>query len=235
MLKRFRSVFAITLSAVLLSTFCSLEAGSKKAEKERARMAAEVLNEIMKSPDQSIPRDLLNRSYAIAVIPHVVKGAFGLGGRFGKGLIAARNTDGTWGPAAFVDLGGGSIGFQIGVTATDLILVFTDAAGLKGLLSGKLKIGADAAAAAGPVGRTAELGTDIQLKSAIYSYSRSKGLFAGVSLDGAVLSIDDSANHEVYGLGITGTDILIANKVKTNAVVQPFHASLSKHAPHRKK
>jgi lipid-binding SYLF domain-containing protein len=235
MFKLFPSVFSVVLLALMVGFVPSVAAGPKKEETERAKMAADVLNDIMKAPDQSIPQELLDRAYAIAVIPHVVKGAFGVGGRFGKGLIAARKADGAWGPPAFVDLGGGSVGFQIGVSATDLVLVFTDPAGLKGLLTGKLKFGVDAAAAAGPVGRTAEAATDIKLKSAIYSYSRSKGLFAGVSIDGAVLSIDDSANQEVYGLGVTGTDILVVNKVKTNSVVQPFQAALSKHATHRKK
>lgn len=206
-----------------------------KEETERAQNAAAVLDEIMKTPDKGIPKELLLNSHAIAVIPHVVKGAFGVGGRFGKGLIAARTRTGTWGTPAFVDLSGGSFGFQIGVSATDLVLVFTDKGGLKGLLSGKLKFGVDAAAAAGPVGRTAEASTDVKLKSAIYSYSRSKGLFAGVSLDGAVMSIDDSANHKVYGIGVTGTDILVTSKVKASGTAEPFRASLNRHAARLKK
>jgi lipid-binding SYLF domain-containing protein len=220
----------------LFAGMAPLTAADKtREERERADMAAEVMNAIMATPDQSIPQDLLSRSYAIAVIPHVVKGALGFGGRFGKGLIATRTASGAWGAPAFVDLGGGSVGFQIGVSATDLILVFTDKGGLQGLLSGKLKIGVDASAAAGPVGRTAEASTDVELKSAIYSYSRSKGLFAGVALDGAVLTIDDSADHKVYGAGLSGTDILIDNKAKVNDVVKPFWDSLKKNAPRRKK
>ncbi|MFB3906383.1 MAG: lipid-binding SYLF domain-containing protein [Acidobacteriota bacterium] len=206
-----------------------------KDERERALNAAEVLNEIMKTPDQSIPQELLSRSYAMAIIPHVVKGALGVGGRHGKGLIATRLASGKWGTPAFVDLSGGSFGFQIGVSATDLILVFTDRSGVQGLLSGKLKFGVDAAAAAGPVGRTAEASTDVEMKSAIYSYSRSKGLFAGVALDGAVLTVDDSANHKVYGIGTTGTNILIDNKVRPNRVVTPFITALTRNAPRRTK
>ena len=206
-----------------------------KDERERAQSAAAVLDAIMAAPDKSIPQDLLSRSYAMCVVPHVVKGALGFGGRFGKGLIATRTASGAWGTPAFVDLSGGSVGFQIGVSATDLILVFTDKGGLQGLLSGKLKFGVDAAATAGPVGRTAEAGTDVKLKSAIYSYSRAKGLFAGVSLDGAVLSIDDSANHKAYGKNITGTDILINNRVKINDIVKPFRDGLTRNAPRRTK
>ena len=161
--------------------------------------AANVLKEIMEAPDQSIPEALLKKAYGIAVIPHVVKGAFGIGGRYGKGLVAQRNADGGWGTPLFIEIGGGSFGLQIGVEATDVIMVFTNSEGFKPLLKGKLKIGADASATAGPVGRKAEVGTDILLKSAIYSYSRAKGLFAGIALDGAVIQLDDSANKSAYG------------------------------------
>ena len=221
----FLSALVIPLSA----------ADKLKDEQERVQAAAAVLDAIMAAPDKSIPRDLLDRSYAMCVIPHVVKGALGFGGSFGKGLIATRMANGAWGTPAFVDLSGGSVGFQIGVSATDLVLVFTDKGGLQGLLSGKLKFGVDAAATAGPVGRTAEASTDVKMKSAIYSYSRAKGLFAGVALDGAVLGIDDSADHKVYGNGITGTDILIKNKVKLNATVKPFKDALTRNARRRTK
>jgi lipid-binding SYLF domain-containing protein len=205
--------------------------GKAKDEAERAESAADVLAAIVAAPDQGIPLDLLRRCHAIAVIPHVVKAALGVGGRHGKGLIASRAKSGAWTAPCYVDLSGGSFGLQLGVSATDLILVFTDAAGLQGLLSGKVKLGADAGVAAGPVGRTAEAGTDVKLKSAIYSYSRAKGLFAGISLEGAVLSIDDSANHKVYGIGVSGTDILVAHKAAPNAVVKPLVDALNKHVP----
>lgn len=232
---RLKRALLSLISAILFLITPALAATDVNDETERAQNAAAVLDEIMKSPDKGIPKELLARSHAIAVIPHVVKGAFGVGGRYGKGLIAARTSTAAWGQPAYVDLSGGSVGFQLGVSATDLVLVFTDKAGLKGLLSGKLKFGVDAAAAAGPVGRTAEAGTDIKMKSAIYSYSRSKGLFAGVSLDGAVMSIDDSANHKVYGLGVTGSDILVGGKAKGNKIAEPFRASLARHAPRQTK
>ncbi len=232
---RLKRALLSLISAILFLITPALAATDVNDETERAQNAAAVLDEIMKSPDKGIPKELLARSHAIAVIPHVVKGAFGVGGRYGKGLIAARTSTAAWGQPAYVDLSGGSVGFQLGVSATDLVLVFTDKAGLKGLLSGKLKFGVDAAAAAGPVGRTAEAGTDIKMKSAIYSYSRSKGLFAGVSLDGAVMSIDDSANHKVYGIGVTGSDILVSGKAKGNKIAEPFRASLARHAPRQTK
>jgi len=201
-------------------------------EGARAEHAASVLREIMEAPDQSIPEALLKRAYGIAVIPHVVKGAFGIGGRYGKGLVAQRNADGGWGTPLFIQIGGGSFGLQLGVEATDVVMVFTNSDGIKPLLKGNLKIGADASATAGPVGRKAEVGTDILLKSAIYSYSRAKGLFAGIALDGAVIQLDDDANKSVYGKESVAADV---SKPKVSAaamgVVQPFLRALQKYAP----
>ena len=200
-------------------------------EAERAENAAVVLREIMEAPDQGIPDALMDEAYGIAVIPHVVKGAFGIGGRYGKGLVAQRNANGGWGTPLFIEIGGGSFGFQLGVEATDVIMVFTNRDGIKSLLKGKLKIGADASATAGPVGRKAEVGTDILLKSAIYSYSRSKGLFAGIALDGAVIQLDDDANRSVYGKKSVAADL--AGRRVTGpalAVVQPFLQALQKYA-----
>src|ERR1051325_1733278 len=186
----------------------------------------------MEAPDQGIPEGLLKKAYGIAVIPHVVKGAFGVGGRYGKGLVAQRNADGGWGTPLFIEIGGGSFGLQLGVEATDVIMVFTNRDGIQPLLKGKLKIGADASATGGPVGRKAEAGTDILLKSAIYSYSRSKGLFAGIALDGAVLQLDDDANKSVYGKESAAAD-MARRKVSgpAIAVVQPFLRALQKYAP----
>jgi lipid-binding SYLF domain-containing protein len=147
------------------------------------------------------------------VIPNVVKGAFLAGGRFGKGLVAARGENGEWGTPLFVDIAGGSFGLQIGVEATDLILVFTEPNGLREMLKDNLKLGAEAGAVAGPVGRQVEAGTNLTFDSPIYSYSRNKGVFAGVSLDGSLLSVDDSSNQEAYGEKGSGNDILVARKV----------------------
>jgi len=201
------------------------------SEAARAENAATVLSEIMEAPDQGIPEALLKKAYGVAVIPHVVKGAFGIGGRYGKGLVAQRNADGGWGTPLFIEIGGGSFGLQLGVEATDVIMVFTNRDGILPLLKGKLKIGADASATAGPVGRKAEAGTDILLKSAIYSYSRSKGLFAGIALDGAVIQLDGDANRDVYGKKIGAADM---SKAKVGgaaiAIVQPFLRALQKYA-----
>lgn len=198
---------------------------------ERAAEATKVLTEVMNVPETSIPDDLMARAHGIAVIPHVVKGAFGLGGQWGKGLMSQRREDGSWSTPAFVEVGGGSFGLQIGVQASDVVLVFTDETGIKGLLKSKLKLGADASAAAGPVGRKAEVGTDAALRSGIFAYSRSKGLFAGISLDGSVISIDDSSNRKVYGKEATGEQILLGNGVRPNATVEPFLMTLQKVSP----
>jgi lipid-binding SYLF domain-containing protein len=203
-------------------------------EKDRAAESAQVLTEIMKIPENSIPEELMARAHGIAVIPHVVKGAFGLGGQWGKGLMSQRREDGNWSTPAFVEIGGGSFGLQIGVQASDVVLVFTDETGIKGLLKSKLKLGADASATAGPVGRKAEVGTDAALRSGVFAYSRSKGLFAGISLDGSVVSIDDSANRRVYGKEVTGEWILLDNRVKPNAIVQPFMTTLQMVSPPHK-
>jgi len=198
---------------------------------ERSQNAANVLTEVVGIPEGGIPDELMARAQGIAVIPHVVKGAFGIGGRYGKGLVAQRMANGKWSTPAFVEIGGGSFGLQLGVEATDLVLVFTNDSGLKGLLKGKVTLGADATVAAGPVGRKATVGTDVLLKSAIFSYSRSKGLFAGVSLDGAALTMDDDANKAVYGKDVTGNGILTAGAVKMNSTVKPFVDVLEKYSP----
>jgi len=234
---RSKRLLIIAVAAVLALSCSPMLSAQTRTTKQtdeaaRAETSANVLTEIMEAPDQGIPEALLKQAYGVAVIPHVVKGAFGIGGRYGKGLVAQRNADGGWGTPLFIEIGGGSFGFQLGVEATDVVMVFTNRTGIMPLLKGKLKIGADASATAGPVGRKAEAGTDILLKSAIYSYSRSKGLFAGIALDGAVLQLDDEANKGVYGKKSVAAD-LAGRKVSGPAmgVVQPFLRALHKYAP----
>ena len=220
-------VFALTNPV----TASAQQSNKQSSEAERAAEAAHVLNEIMSIPENSVPEELMARAHGIAVIPHVVKGAFGLGGQWGKGLMSQRHEDGSWSTPAYIEIGGGSFGLQIGVQASDIVLVFTDEEGLRGLLKGKVKLGADASATAGPVGRKAEIGTDVLLRSAVFAYSRSKGLFAGISLDGSVISIDDSANSKIYGKNVTGEQILLSSAVRTNTTVEPFIATLQKVSP----
>jgi lipid-binding SYLF domain-containing protein len=218
-------VFALTNSAM------AQQSNKQSTEAERAADAVKVLTEIMNIPENSIPEQLMARAHGIAVIPHVVKGAFGIGGQWGKGLMSQRREDGSWSSPAYIEIGGGSFGLQIGVQASDIVLVFTDEEGIKGILKGKLKLGADASATAGPVGRNAEVGTDVLLRSAVFTYSRSKGLFAGISLDGSVIGMDDNANRKIYGKDVTGEDIVLGKAVRTNSVVQPFVAELQKVSP----
>jgi lipid-binding SYLF domain-containing protein len=169
----------------------------------RAQNSVRVLKEIMEAPDKSIPQDLLRDARAIAVIPDRIKAGFIFGGSRGEGLISVKTADGTWSNPSFITLTGGSVGFQAGVSSTDVVLVFRTQRGVDSIVRGKFTLGADASAAAGPVGRTASASTDAQMKAEIYSYSRSRGLFAGVALDGSALRIDYDANAAVYGAGIT--------------------------------
>lgn len=225
------ALWSLVVVFALTNPVRAQQSNKQSTEAERAADAVNVLTEIMNIPESSIPEELMARAHGIAVIPHVVKGAFGIGGQWGKGLMSQRGEDGNWSSPAYIEIGGGSFGLQIGVQASDIVLVFTDEDGLKGILKGKLKLGADASATAGPLGRKAEIGTDILLRSAVFAYSRSKGLFAGISLDGSVVGMDDHANRKIYGKDVTGEDILLGNAVRTNNVVQPFVAELQKVSP----
>jgi lipid-binding SYLF domain-containing protein len=186
----------------------------------RAGNAVRVMNDIMQAPDKAIPKDLLQNARAIAVIPDMIKAGFIFGGRRGEGLISVKGSDGTWSNPSFITMTGGSVGFQAGVSSTDVILVFRTQRGVDSIVNGKFTLGADASAAAGPVGRTASASTDAQMKAEIYSYSRSRGLFAGVALDGSALTIDNDANQAVYGEGVTARRIFEGGVTSVpNAVV----------------
>ncbi len=172
-------------------------------EEGKARDALRVLNEIQAIPESAIPDKLLDEARAIAVIPDTIKAGLVIGGRRGHGVLSVKNPDGTWSNPSFITLTGGSIGFQAGVQSADVVLVFRSDRGLESIVNGKFTLGADAGVAAGPLGRNAATATDGQLKAEIWSWSRARGLFAGVALDGAVLSIDNAANQAVYGNGTT--------------------------------
>jgi lipid-binding SYLF domain-containing protein len=176
-------------------------------EDARADEAGRVLAQILRIPEESVPSNLLQEARAIAVIPNVVKAGFVVGGRRGRGLIAVRTRDGSWSHPSFITLTGGSLGFQAGVQSADVILVFRSDKGVDSIVNGKFTLGADASVAAGPVGRSAQASTDEQLKAEIYSYSRARGLFAGVALDGTRLGIDNKSNQAVYGQGNTARAI----------------------------
>ncbi|HST52639.1 MAG TPA: lipid-binding SYLF domain-containing protein [Pyrinomonadaceae bacterium] len=191
-----------------------------KQQKEASKKAADasrVFEQIMGAPDRSIPKDLLDRAEAVAVFPGMIKAGFVVGGRGGSGLISRRVTGG-WSAPAYFNMGGASVGLQIGAAKTDLVLLFMNDDALKGLLGDKLEIGGEASAAAGPVGRSAAASTNLKLDAGILSYSRSKGLFAGLELKGAVINPDNNLNEALYGL--KAKEILTgANKVKMSDVL----------------
>ncbi len=189
----------LLLSASLLSA----PAMAGPQEDQRARNAVRVLSEIQDIPEQAIPDKLLDEGRAIIVIPDTIKAGLVIGGRRGHGLLSVKTEEGTWSNPVFIKLTGGSIGFQAGVQSSDVILVFRNDRSLDNIVNGKFTLGADAGVAAGPVGRNAAAATDGQLKAEIWSWSRARGLFAGVALDGAVLQIDDDANRQAYGTSVT--------------------------------
>src|SRR5690606_19381576 len=202
----------------------SLVAGSAVAgpeEDARARNAVRVLDEVQAIPESAIPDKLLDEARAIVVIPDTLKIGLVLGGRRGHGLLSVKSPDGTWSNPSFITLTGGSIGLQSGVQSADVVLVFRNDRSLESIVNGKVTLGADAGVAAGPVGRHAAAATDGQLKAEIWSWSRARGLFAGVALDGAVLQIDDDANQLVYGDNTTARMILEgrAQQAPSDAVV----------------
>ena len=201
-----KSLF-VFLGVFLLGAW--LQAFSATDEDKRMSKAAVVLEEIMVISEKSIPPALFQKIYAIAVVPGVIKAGFIVGGRFGRGVVAVRTESGEWSSPSFLELAGGSVGFQIGAQSTDVILVFKSRRSIDGIIGGKFTLGANASVAAGPVGRQVGAETDVEFKAEIYSYSRSRGLFAGVSMEGAVLSIDREWNEKYYGKpGITPEEIL---------------------------
>lgn len=184
---------------ILLSLILAVPANAATKQEKKVADATDVIDQLLRIPEQSIPPTLLSRAYAVAVIPNVVKIGFGLGARRGKGILVVRRDDNSWSNPAFVNLTGGSLGFQIGVQSTDVILVFKTRHGVDGIENGKLTLGADASIAAGPVGRHTAAATDIKFQAEVYSYSRSRGLFAGVALEGAGVTMDRKSNAAFYG------------------------------------
>lgn len=224
-MKRFSypSIPAAVLSVLLLSS----PALAGFEEENKVEAATEVLTEIQAIPEKGMPPALLRNADGIAVIPAVIKVGFVIGGRFGRGVMSVRTDDGGWSNPTFVTITGGSIGWQIGAQSTDVILVFKTKKGIMGITKGKFTLGADAAIAAGPVGRKAEAATDIQLKAEIYSYSRSRGLFIGISLEGASLRIDDGSNIKFYDeVGITPEEIFTKKGLKAPLAAKNFKEAI---------
>lgn len=193
----------IVFSLAVLTAVQSTAVG-QVSEEQTIKAAATVLNETMATPLNRVPQAMLSNAHGVAIIPNVLKGGFIIGARRGRGVLFVRGENGVWDAPVFMTLTGGNIGWQVGVQSSDLVLVFKTRKSVEGVLSGKLAIGADAAAAAGPVGRQGSVATDGQLQAEIYSYSRSRGLFAGVSIDGSVLSVDQVATNNYYRPTVPG-------------------------------
>ncbi len=196
----------------------------------RIQKATQVFQEIMRAPDQGIPQDLLEKAKCVAIVPGEEKLAFIFGENYGKGVATCRTAHG-WSAPMFVALGGGSVGFQIGGSITDVVMLFMNDHALQSLMSDKFKIGGDATVAAGPVGRNAAAGTDLKLNAEILSYSRSKGAFAGVSLDGAVMQADKSGDKAMYGPDVTRRQIL-DGKVTDPRPARRLAEELTKYSAH---
>jgi SH3 domain-containing YSC84-like protein 1 len=188
--------------------------------------ATNVVHEIMSTPDSGIPEEVLEHAKCIAVVPHMVKGGFIFGGKHGKGVATCRTADG-WSAPAFITISGGSWGLQIGIEGVDLVMIIQNEKGMQKLLDSNFKIGADASAAAGPVGRHASAGTDWKLDTEILTYSRAKGAFAGLTLEGASIRQDSDSRHAIYGRKVT-TRALLLGKVPAPAAAQPFLAEIRK-------
>ncbi|MGA2403439.1 MAG: lipid-binding SYLF domain-containing protein [Syntrophobacteraceae bacterium] len=193
--------------ALLMAAFFAVQPNISWADASKLSAAGAVLQEIQGIPETEIPPQLFRNAHGIAIIPDLIKGSFIVGARYGKGVLAA-NFGGKWSAPVFITMGGTSVGLQLGAESTDIVLVFKTDRSIQAFRTGKFTLGADAAVAAGPVGRHAEASTDIELKAEIYAYSRSRGLFGGVALEGTVLSVDADENVAFYGRAVTADEIL---------------------------
>ena len=230
-----RNRVCLSLGAILL-LLSGLVWGDTKEERERLNDCAEVAKEVLNMPE-GIPQDLLDKAECVIVVPSVKKFALGIGGSYGKGAMVCRGGpgfNGSWGAPAMMRLEGGSFGLQIGGSATDFILLVMNPKGAQSLLSSKVKLGADASVAGGPKGRSASAETDALMTAEILSYSRSKGLFAGVSLEGSTLREDSGANKDLYGREISAKEIVLEGRVKKPAEAEALDKILQKKSPKNK-
>jgi SH3 domain-containing YSC84-like protein 1 len=223
MLKRFLVVGTLALLATLTAV-----ASDREDDVNRTHKAAQVFQEIMNTPDHGIPHDLLKKAKCIAIVPGEVKFAFIFGANYGRGIVTCRTEHG-WSAPMFLAVDGGSVGYQIGGSSTDLIMLFMNDHALHSLLGDKFKLGGDASVAAGPVGRSADAGTDVRLTAEILSYSRAKGVFAGVALDGAVVQADKSGDKAMYGDTVDRHEIL-SGKVAVPASARRLLHELNEYA-----
>ncbi|MGC2742103.1 MAG: lipid-binding SYLF domain-containing protein [Candidatus Angelobacter sp.] len=219
--------FVAFLSVVSLATF-GWAGTAKEDSAERLQKSSEVLTQMADAPDKGIPEEVLGKTKCIAIVPHLVKGGFVFGGKHGRGVATCRTVDG-WSAPAFISVGGGSWGLQIGVEGVDLIMLIMNDKGMQQLLSSKFQVSGEGSAAAGPVGRHASAGTDWKLDTQMLTYSRSKGAFAGLTLEGAVIQQDTDSTTAVYGKDVAFKNVLLG-KVPTPEIAKPFVLSVSKAA-----
>ena len=222
-------------SYLALSLFLAgLPVRAADSAEDRLKDATDILNEVMATPDKGIPQDLLEKAHCVVIVPGVKQAAFVVGGKFGKGFAECRRDRGGWGAPGAVRVEGGSFGFQIGASSTDVVMLIMNERGMRRLLEDKFTVGADAAVAAGPVGRSASAMTDAQLSADILSWSRSKGLFAGIALSGATLRNDLDTNKELYGESLHNKDVLMTD-VKVPALARPLVTALNRYSRYEDK
>lgn len=227
-----RLSFRSCLFTVLCLSLVASAFGFDKADAvKQSDKAATVFKEIMAAPDKSVPQDILDKAVCVAVFPQVIKAGFIVGGRGGRGVASCRTKTG-WSAPAFFDLKGGSVGLQIGAQSTDFVLLFMNEGGFNSLLKSKFEMGGDASVAAGPVGRQTGASTDLKLDAQILSYSRSKGLFAGLELKGAVISLDEGDMKAIYG--DTSAEKVLKGSTASPAAVAAFPATLGRYSKHKK-
>ena len=218
---------ALLLAAFISMTTSLWAAGSSRsASDDRMEHAAAVLHDVMAAPDKGIPEEVMEHARCVAVVPNLVKGAFVIGAEGGKGVVTCRTEGGKWSAPAFFNISGGSFGFQIGVEGVDLVLIIQNYKGMQRLMSSKFELGGDASVAAGPVGRHAEADTDWKMNAEILTYSRARGAFAGVALDGAVIVHDDSSTRAIYGYQVP-TRRILQGRIEPPPAAYPFLSAVS--------
>ena len=220
-------------SLVAVLFLVGLPAFAQKDENDRIKNAGQVMTEILNLPD-NIPQELLDKTECVIVLPSVVKFAFGIGGSYGRGVMTCRSGQdfsGPWSAPSMMAVEGGSFGFQLGGQATDFVLLVVNERGASSILTSKVKLGADLAAAAGPKGRDAAAATDATLRAEILSYSRSRGLFAGISLEGSTLRPDNDGNERLYGKGVTAQEIVIHSKIHAPTSAKLLLGTLNRKSP----
>jgi SH3 domain-containing YSC84-like protein 1 len=230
--KSMKRIFLLMIAMLLVG----VPAFGQKDENNRIKNAGKVMAEILNVPDD-IPEDILDKAECVIVLPSVIKFAIGFGGSYGRGVMSCRSGkefNGPWSAPSMMALEGGSFGFQLGGQATDFVLLVMNKRGASAILSSQVKLGADVAAAAGPKGRNAAASTDVTMRAEILSYSRSRGLFAGISLEGSTLRPDNDGNERLYGKGTTAKDIVINSAIRPPASAKLLLATLNKKSPRNK-